>query len=129
MDGATEWVNQGIEAYLSIYCTAHPAEWLKFLSTLEFTHNNRRHADWIHTPFELILGDNPTAIPLTCTHTKYPIIEEKMKRLLHEREEALAAHELASTRMANRSLPHLRKDRRYGSTPETLRLVTTKDCP
>ena len=35
------------------------------------------------------------------THTKYPIIEEKMKWLLHKREEALAAHELARTRMAN----------------------------
>ena len=50
-DGAIEWVNQEIEAYLSIYCTAHPEEWLKSLSTLEFTHNNRRHADWTHTPF------------------------------------------------------------------------------
>ena len=102
MDGATEWVNQEIEAYLSIYCTVHLEEWLKSLSTLELTHNNRRHADRTHTPFELILGDNPIAIPLTFTHTKYPIIEEKMKQLLHEREEALAAHELARTRMANR---------------------------
>jgi hypothetical protein len=25
-DGATEWVNQEIEAYLSIYCSAHPTE-------------------------------------------------------------------------------------------------------
>jgi Integrase zinc binding domain/Integrase core domain len=33
-DGATECVNQEIEAYLSIYCSAHP------ISTLEFTHNN-----------------------------------------------------------------------------------------
>ena len=30
-DGATEWVNQEIRAYLSIYCTAHPEEWLKTL--------------------------------------------------------------------------------------------------
>ena len=44
-DGTTERVNQEIEAYLSIYCTSHPEEWLDALSTLEFTHNNRRHAD------------------------------------------------------------------------------------
>ena len=100
-DRATEQVNQEIEAYLSIYCTAHLEKWLKSLSTLEFTHNNGRHTDWTHTPFELILGDNPIAVPLTFTHTKYPIIKEKMKQLLHEREEALAAHELARTRMAN----------------------------
>jgi Integrase zinc binding domain len=42
-DGATERVNQEIEAYLSIYCTSHPEDWLHSLSTLEFTHNNRRH--------------------------------------------------------------------------------------
>ena len=101
MEGATEQVNQEIEAYLSIYCIAHPEDWLKSLSTLEFTYNNRRHADQTHTPFELILGDNPIAIPLTFIHTKYLIIKEKMKQLLHKREEALAAHELARTRMAN----------------------------
>ena len=73
-DRATQWVNQEIKAYLSIYCTVHLEEWLKSLSTLEFTHNNRRHADCTHTPFELILGDNPIAVPLTFTHTKYLII-------------------------------------------------------
>jgi transposase InsO family protein len=39
-DGATERVNQEIEAYLSIYCSAHPTEWKNSLSMLEFTHNN-----------------------------------------------------------------------------------------
>ena len=78
-DGATERVNQEIEAYLAIYCTNHPEDWHKSLSTLEFTHNNRRHADRPHTPFELILGDNPISIPITFQHTKFPSIEEKMK--------------------------------------------------
>ena len=44
-EGTTERVYQEIEAYLSIYCTSHPEEWRDALSTLEFTHNNRRHAD------------------------------------------------------------------------------------
>jgi transposase InsO family protein len=39
-DGATEQVNQEIEAYLLIYCSAHPTEWKNSLSMLEFTHNN-----------------------------------------------------------------------------------------
>ena len=51
-DGATKQVNQEIEAYLAIYCTSHPEDWLHSLSTLEFIHNNWRHAEWIHTPFE-----------------------------------------------------------------------------
>ena len=57
-DRATEQVNQETQAYLAIYCMSHPEDWLHFLSTLEFTHNNRRHAEQIHTPFELIQGDS-----------------------------------------------------------------------
>jgi RNase H-like domain found in reverse transcriptase/Reverse transcriptase (RNA-dependent DNA polymerase)/Integrase zinc binding domain/Chromo (CHRromatin Organisation MOdifier) domain len=100
-DGATERVNQEIKAYLSIYCTSHPENWLHSLSTLEFTHNNRRHAEQIHSPFELIQGDNPISIPITFSHTKFPTIEEKMKQIISDREKALAAHELARTRIAN----------------------------
>jgi transposase InsO family protein len=98
-DGTTERVNQEIEVYLSIYCASHPEDWPQALHTLEFTHNNRRHADRQHTPFELILGEYPVAIPLSFETMKYPNIEDKIKILLRNREEALAAHELARNRM------------------------------
>ena len=81
---------------------SHPEDWLHSLSTLEFTHNNRRHAERIHTPFELIQGDSPISVPITFSYTKYPSIEEKMKQMINDREEALAAHKLARTRIANR---------------------------
>jgi hypothetical protein len=100
-DRATKRVNQEIEAYLSIYCTSHPEDWLHSLSTLEFTHNNRRHAEQIHSPFELIQGNNLISVPITFSHTKFPTIKEKMKRMINDREEALAVHELARTRIAN----------------------------
>src|SRR5271169_3980254 len=101
-DGTTERTNQEIEAYLSIYCASHPEEWPQALHTLEFTHNNRRHADRLQTPFKLMFGESPIAIPLSYKTTKYPTIEEKMTTLLRNREEALAAHELARTRMIER---------------------------
>ena len=101
-DGAMEWANQEIEVYLAIYCTSHPEDWLQSLSTLEFMHNNGRHAEQIHTPFELIQGNSPISIPVTFSHTKYPSIKEKMKWMINDREEALATHELARTRIANR---------------------------
>jgi hypothetical protein len=101
-DGTTERVNQEVEAYLSIYCASHPEEWPRALSTLEFTHNNRRHADRLQTPFELMFGESPTAIPLTFESTKYPAMEDRMKTLQRNREEALAAHELARNRMTER---------------------------
>ena len=79
LDGATEQVNQEIKAYLAIFCMSHPEDWLHSLSTLEFTHNNRRHAQQIHTPFELMQGNSPISISATFSHTKYLSIEEKIK--------------------------------------------------
>ena len=101
-DGATERVNQEIEAYISIFCMNNPDEWSTMLSTMEFAHNNWRHADRLNTPFELMLGITPVAIPLAFEHTKYPSIEEKMNNLIKNQEEALAAHKLARTCMAGR---------------------------
>ena len=100
-DRTTEQVNQEIEAYLSIYCASHPEDWPQALHTLEFTHNNRRHADRQHTPFELMFGESPVAIPLSYESTKYPAMQDQIKALLQNREEALTAHELARSRMAD----------------------------
>ena len=101
-DGTTERANQEIEAYLAIYCASHPEEWLTATHLLEFTHNNRRHADRQKTPFELMFGESPQAIPHSFANTRFPAVEDKMKRLMKDREEALAAHELARTRMIDR---------------------------
>ena len=98
-DGTTEQVNQEIEAYLGIYCASHPEEWVAALSTLEFTHNNWRHAERQKMPFELMFGDSPIAVPHSFENTKFLMIKDKMKTLIRNREEALAAHELARTRM------------------------------
>ena len=99
IDGTTKRVNQEIEAYLAIYCASHPEEWLMALHTLEFTHNNHQHTDRQKTPFELMFGDSPQAIPHSFENTRFPVVEAKMKQLWRNREEALAAHELARTRM------------------------------
>jgi hypothetical protein len=69
---------------------------------LEFTHNNRRHADRTHTLFELMNGEAPVAIPTTFKNTKFPSVAEKIKNLVTSREEALAAHELARSCMAKK---------------------------
>ena len=49
-----------------------------------------------------MLGITPVSIPLAFEHMKYLSIEEKMNNLIKNREEALAAHELARTHMAGR---------------------------
>ena len=50
----------------------------------------------------MIFGESPVAIPLNFEGTKYPTVEERMKNLLRNREEALVANELARGRMLDR---------------------------
>jgi Chromo (CHRromatin Organisation MOdifier) domain len=102
MDGTTEQVNQEIKAYLAIYCHSHLETWKKNLATLEFTHNNWKHADRPKTSFKIIQGESLKALPLTYENTKFPSIDDKVKQMMADRDEALAAHELARTRMADR---------------------------
>ena len=47
-----------------------------------------------------MFGGSPVANPLSYKSTKYPTMEDRMKVLLQNREEALAAHELARSRIA-----------------------------
>jgi hypothetical protein len=47
-------------------------------------------------------GESPIAVPLAFEHTRYPSVDEKMETLLRNRQEALAAHELARSHMAER---------------------------
>ena len=47
-------------------------------------------------------GESPKALPTTFENMKFPAFDEKLKQLLADREEALAAHELARTRIAER---------------------------
>ena len=42
-----------------------------------------------------MFGESPVALPLSYKSTKYPAMEDRMKALLQNKEEALAAHELA----------------------------------
>ena len=41
--------------------------------------------------------ESPKALPTTFENTKFPAIDDKLKQLLANREEALAAHKLART--------------------------------
>jgi hypothetical protein len=69
---------------------------------MEFTHNNQRHADRLKTLFEIIQGESPKALPLMYENTKFPSINDKIKRMMTNQDKALAAHKLARARMAER---------------------------
>jgi hypothetical protein len=101
-DGATELVNQEIEAYLAIYCAQFPEDWPTALSTLEFTHNTRRHGDNKRSPFEIIMGVQPKAQPLEHKETNIPSTMEHFRKMQQYRDEALAVHEIARNRIEQR---------------------------
>ena len=49
-----------------------------------------------------MLREQPVTIPLSFENTRFPALEDKLKRMLADREEALAAHELARNCMVRR---------------------------
>jgi Chromo (CHRromatin Organisation MOdifier) domain len=83
-------------------------------------------------------GKAPVAILTTFENTKFPSVSKKIKNLVTSREEALAAHELARSRMweeSNWTLSHLRKVKWFGWAQgiwrQTIRrrwLQNKKDC-
>ena len=101
-DGQTERMNREIEAFLRIYCGAHPESWAEHLSDLEFSHNQRVNTGNGKTPFELIMGYNPMAIPEFITSSKFPHLETRLRNLQTIQKEALASHKMARSRMADR---------------------------
>ncbi|KAJ2925505.1 hypothetical protein H1R20_g11592, partial [Candolleomyces eurysporus] len=101
-DGATERVNQEIQAYLSIFCTYNPENWAERLPMAEFTHNSRTHAQRQKSPFELLIGYNPEAIPTAMGEYAFPTTEQRLKNMEAARSEALAAHELSAASMKER---------------------------
>jgi len=76
--------------------------WPASLATLEFIHNSRRHADRTQSPFELMFGYAPLALPTSFEDTNIPELDEQLQLLSRIRREALAAHEIARQRMLHR---------------------------
>jgi hypothetical protein len=102
-DGQTERLNQELETYLRIYCRTTPTEWVKHLPMAEFVHNHRRHESRNASPFFLMMGYEPRGIPHVFPSSSIPAAEERTTFLKKIREEAIACHNIARQRMAERS--------------------------
>lgn len=101
-NGGTERVNREIQLYLSIFCINHPTSWSQAIKKAEFSYNNRPHADRAQSPFELMYGQAPKAIPEPFAHSEYPTVEARLQQLDQWRKDALIAHEYARERMKKR---------------------------
>ena len=94
-DGETERVNQEVKTYLRIFCGSNPTSWAEKISHAEFVHNHRPHSITGQSPFYLMMGYEPRALPSAIPETTIPALEERLKSLSAARQEALTAHELA----------------------------------
>ena len=95
-------MNQEIEAYLRIFCSSHPLEWVEYLPDLEFAFNNREHSATKQSPFYLMYGLHPKALPFHFPLSKVPTIQEWLAKRVRVHEEASAALNHAVSQMASR---------------------------
>ncbi|KAF8639614.1 hypothetical protein AX16_010258 [Volvariella volvacea WC 439] len=100
-DGETERANQEIETYLRIYCSNFPKEWATphHITNLEFSHNFRTPNTRNESPFYLMMGYHPKAIPDHPEPSYIPDVNKRLHILTEARKEALTAHELARINM------------------------------
>ena len=98
-DGETERVNQEIETYLWIFFRSNPSEWSKQIPMAKFVHNIQPHSTTSKSPFYLIMGYKPQALPDITNKTNLPTVEKWLNELTKARDEASAAHELTRQTM------------------------------
>ena len=105
-DGQTERYNAVLEVYLRIFCAYEPDKWNKILPIAQFAHNSRTHEELKQSPFYLMYGSTPVALPQVTEQSATPVADERIRSLIKAREEALAAHDLARLKMAQRTMKH-----------------------
>ena len=74
-DRETEHVNQEVETYLCIFCGNQPTTWTNSITHAEFTHNHHPHSVTGKSPFFLMMGYEPIALPTILPSTSVPAVE------------------------------------------------------
>jgi hypothetical protein len=73
------------------------------MPTVDFAHTQKTHSTTRQSPFFLMMGYKPQAIPTAFPKTNVPSVEQRILNLQKAREEAIAAHNLARQKMAKRT--------------------------
>ena len=81
-DGETECVNQEVETYLQIFCGSNPGSWADKISHTKFAHNHRPHSVTNQSPFYLMIGYEPRALPSLISDSSIPAVESRLKSLV-----------------------------------------------
>jgi len=94
-DGQTERLNQELEQYLRAFCTMRQDDWADHLVSAEFAHNIKAHSTIDVSPFEALMGYNPSSLPSVIPPTPVPAVADRLQHLVHLRDEIQAAQRVA----------------------------------
>ena len=86
-DGQSERTNQWLEQYLRSFCKETQNDWAIWLPQAEFAHNQWPSDTTKKTPFELIMGYNPS-MHWKKGDASTPAVEERLNQLQQVRQEA-----------------------------------------
>lgn len=99
-DGQTERVNQEVEQYLRLFVNHRQDDWPEWLSSAEFSYNNRIQASTSHSPFIINNGRNPRIGVEPLRDSRMDSVDAFVKRMQSARREAEAALHKAADDMA-----------------------------
>ena len=77
-DGEMERVNQEPKTYLRIFCRSNSASWAQHITLAEFTHNHCPHSVTNQSPFYLMMGYEPHALPTIISETLLPAVQNRL---------------------------------------------------
>lgn len=84
-DGQTERLNQTLEQMLRTYIQADERAWERLLPALELAYNCTSHSSTEHSPFELMIGENPvTAENIDVIGDLAPTLSPPMTKLFRQ---------------------------------------------
>src|SRR5258708_9097156 len=89
-DGQMERLNQELEVYVQIFCTNLPNSWNSMLPIAEFAHNSCTHKELKQSPFHLIYGIKPIALPKLIHRMNELTDEVRLITIKIAREQSLA---------------------------------------
>ncbi len=82
-DRQMEQYNTELEAYLQIFCAYELDTWNKMLPIAQFAHNSCTHEVLKQSPFQLMYGTSPVALPLVSNKTNTPTANNCIDSLFH----------------------------------------------
>ena len=81
----TERINQTLEQMLRTYIQSDELEWERLLPTLELAYNCTNHSSTEHSPFEIMIGENPvTSENLDVIGQLSPTLWPPVTKLFHQ---------------------------------------------